>query len=129
MRKEKRNTWSRNTSVEYATVAGHYHRIFNPKSPQHSSYKGMSFFDGWNPKKGGSYQAGADWIITNLGKRPENTSLHIVDHLKGFVPGNLEWTHPKKQTAEQMFKIIARLRHEIKEKDQRICELEARLAA
>jgi len=102
--------------TEQHSVRKHHYRIFGTKkNPPLKNYEGMPFEDTWNPKKGGSFRAGGEWIVTNLGRRPEGCSLHVVDHAKGFVPGNLEWTHPVKQNAEQMFKIIARQRHEIKE--------------
>ncbi len=123
--KAKEQARKRSTeNPEYRTVVHHKHQIFNSKANQHRNYKGTPFFDGWNPDKGGSYQAGADWIIVNLGKRPQGHSLHIVDHAKGFVPDNLEWANQKKQIAEQMFKIIADQKHEIKQLRLRILELE-----
>jgi hypothetical protein len=112
--------------VERATVNSHWHYIFNPETRAYKNYRGMPFFDSWNPNKGGSYQSGADWIIKNLGRRPEGTTMHIVDHALGFVPGNLEWTFPQKQASGKMFKIIADQRHEIKTLKERIKELEAR---
>ena len=80
----------------------------------------MPFYDKWNPDKGGSFKAAEKWIIENLGKHPEGTTLHIIHQDIGFVPGNLEWTHPRKQSNQQMYKIIAQQRH-------RILELEAQL--
>ena len=100
-------------SSELASVKKHYFDIFSPNSVQ-QNYKGMPFHDEWNPNKGGSFLSGSLWIVEHLGRRPNGCSLHIVDHAKGFVPGNLEWTGRKKQNSEQMFKIIARLRHENK---------------
>jgi len=111
-------------SPEYRTVSSHYHYIFNPNRRGHDVYHGMPFFDEWNPDKGGSFRAGADWIIANLGKRPEGCTLHVVDHEKGFMPDNLEWTSPRKQIHQQMVKIIAQQRHEIRLLKQRINELE-----
>lgn len=117
--KRKMNTaqsgmWKK-THPEHKSVSSHRYLIFMSKNPLHANYKGMPFFDEWNPKKGGSTEAGAKWIIANLGKRPEGSTLHIIDHEKGFVPGNLEWAYPRKQSNQQMFKIIAQLRHRIKE--------------
>jgi allantoicase len=112
---------------ERTSVRHHHYWIFKSKDPKRHSYKGMSFFDGWNPKKGGSYQAGADWIIANLGKKPKGCSLHIIHHDMGFVPGNLEWTYPKKQNNQQMFKIISQQRHEIGALKKQILELEQAL--
>jgi hypothetical protein len=100
---------------EYRTVSSHFSFVFTSKNPNHKNYKGMPFYDGWNSRKGGSISAGAEWIIKNLGERQEGTSLHIVEHEKGFVPGNLEWAYPTKQSAKRMFKVIADLKHRIKE--------------
>jgi hypothetical protein len=113
--KEERKAYN-DGNKEERSVGSHHRRIFGTeKNHPLKNYEGMSFEDTWNPKKGGSFRAGGDWIIANLGRKPEGCSLHVIDHAKGFVAGNLEWTHPVKQSAEQMFKIIARQRHEIKE--------------
>ena len=56
----------------------------------------MDFFPEWNPDKGGSYKAGAVWIIENLGPRPNGASLHMIDRDQGFVPDNLMWLVSKK---------------------------------
>ena|ERR1700676_1805723 len=128
--RNKANAYSANwnkTHKEYIAVSSHHYSIFKSKQLSQKNYKGMVFFDSWNPDKGGSFQAGAEWIISNLGKRPEDTSLHIIDHSLGFVPGNLEWTHPRKQTNQQMFKIIAQQHHEIKSLKEQIVQLEKRL--
>lgn len=85
----------------------------------------MPFYDAWNPAKGGSWAAGAQWIIDNIGRRPKGTTLHIVEHSLGFVPDNLEWTHPRKQSHQQMHKIIAQQRNKIKKLEARIKELES----
>jgi hypothetical protein len=104
-----RNEYNRR-HPERKSVQNHFYCIIKQRR---SNYRGMPFFNKWNPKKGGSYQAGADWIIANLGRRPKDSTLHIIDHEKGFVPHNLEWAHPKKQSNQQMFKIIAQQRHRI----------------
>jgi hypothetical protein len=99
---------------EEQSVRNHHRDIFGTKkTPPRKNYEGMPFCDAWNPKKGGSFRAGGDWIKANLVRPSGKVSLHVVDHAKGFVPGNLEWTHPTKQNAEQMFKIIARQKHQI----------------
>jgi len=85
----------------------------------------MPFFDGWNTAKGGSPAVAALWILDKLGKRPEGSTLHIIDHEKGFVPGNLEWTHPRKQSNQQMFKIIAQLKHRVRELEEEVHLLKA----
>jgi hypothetical protein len=60
-----------------------------------------------------------------LGTRPKGSTLHIIEHEKGFVPGNLEWAHPRKQNNQQMFKIIAQQRHRIKQLEAEIALLKA----
>ncbi len=112
-------------SPEQNSVRHHRYAILSSKNPRNANYKGMPFFDGWNPKKGGSSKAGADWIIANLGKRPKGCSLHIIDHAKGFVPGNLEWASPQKQNNQRMFLIIAQLKHRIKELEAEVAQLKA----
>ena len=116
------------TRAEYNTVVGHYHFIFSTTGRAESSYKGMPFFDDWNPNKGGSYLAGMQWILENLGEKPKGASLHIIKHETGFVPGNLEWTHPKKQTNQQMHKIIAQQHHQIKSLKRQVIEAQQVLA-
>jgi hypothetical protein len=121
--REQSRKWARE-HPEYVSVHSHWRVIYNPKTTGHKNYEGMPFFDAWNPDKGGSFQAGADWIIANLGKRPESCSLNIIEHELGFVPGNLEWSGPKKQSANRMFRIIAQQKHEIKQLKERIQKLE-----
>lgn len=116
----------RTAIVERIAVRSHYYNIFRPKSHYHKYYKNMPFYDAWNPDKGGSFYAAETWIIENIGNRPEGTSLHVVDHSLGFVPGNLEWTHPKRQAHQQMHKIIAQQRNRIRKLEVRIKELEGR---
>jgi hypothetical protein len=114
---EEIKAWHRAYAVAYPellSVRRHYNSIFNPRVSGHQNYKDMPFFDGWNPDKGGSHKAGVQWIIDNIGKRPDGYSLHVVRHDIGFMPGNLEWATPKKQTNQQMYKVIAQQHHQIK---------------
>lgn len=91
-------------------VANHYQLIFG-RPGKHLTYKGMPFFDGWNPKKGGCFVDGGDWIVQNLGPRPKGCSIDIVDRLLGFVPGNLKWSTPKGQAWNQMHRTITEQRN------------------
>ncbi len=94
----------------------------------------MPFHEAWNPDIGGGLKAGMLGVIADIGERADwanahdvpgaSVSLHIINHANGFVPGNLTWATKDVQSAEQMFKIIARLRHEnaqLKEENQRLC--------
>ncbi len=99
---------------EYRTVQGHHDWIFKSRNlNQRRNYRGMSFFDGWNPDKGGSWGVGAKWIIENLGKKPKDASMHIVNHEEGFMPGNLEWTSSRRQSHQQLHKIVAQLKNRV----------------
>lgn len=119
----KEELWKyRNAHKERSSIRSHHYAIFKERRP---SYKGMKFYDGWNPNKGGSYKAGEDWIIKNLGRYPRGCSLHIIEHEKGFVPGNLEWTYPRKQSNQQMYKIIAQQKHRVKQLEQCVVRLKA----
>jgi len=123
--KERSRAW-RKRNPEFMSVQHHHAYIFDVRNSNNTSYAGMPFFDSWNPHTGGSFRAGSDWIVANLGKRPDGCSLHIIHHDIGFMPGNLEWTHPRKQIGQQMHKIIAQQRHRIRELEARIAELEKR---
>jgi hypothetical protein len=86
---------------EYVSVSSHLNRIKNP-GVRHRTYKNMPFCDGWNPERGGAVWKGAQWIIANLGKKPgPNWSLDIIEHDKGFVPGNLRWALHKTQQSNK----------------------------
>jgi hypothetical protein len=90
---------------EFATVSGHLHLIRNLSMKAHKNYRGMPFFDAWNPDKGGKIWLGAKWIIDNLGEKPgDEWSLDIVEHVKGFVPGNLRWAKREIQKRNQRHK-------------------------
>lgn len=107
----------RRNNPELASVRSHFYGIVRGYEDMYSS---MPFYDDWNPDKGGSLRAGGDWIIKHLGKRPGGSQLHIISHEKGFIPGNLEWTYPQKQLNQQMFRVIAQLRHRIKQLEAKL---------
>ena len=94
-------------SPEYATVSNHFYNIFNPRANRHENYKDMPFYDDWNPKKGGAYRNGAQWILDNLGPRPgQGWSMDIIEHNKGFVPGNIRWSLRSGQERNKKHKIL-----------------------
>lgn len=110
--KANRDAWAANHR-ERMSVTNHYRWIFKSNN---RTYVGMSFYDEWNPKKGGSFDAGANWIIANLGRRPgENYQLHIIDRSVGFVPGNLEWQPRDKHRQAEL---INSLRLKLQQRDE-----------
>ena len=94
-------------SPEYVTVMSHKGLIFNPSNSKHKNYKGMPFYDGWNPSKGGAIWKGAKWIVDNLGIRPgPQWSMDIINHEFGFVPGNLRWANKNTQARNQQHRTL-----------------------
>lgn len=105
----------RSTHPELATVSNHYRFIFKQNI---KAYRGMPFFDAWNPQQGGRLFAGAQWISENIGHRPSKTHhLHIVNRRLGFVPGNLQWVpqdqHCQEELIPKLLLEIQNLRNEI----------------
>lgn len=93
----------------------HHYDIFKSKRHDKRYYKGMPFFDPWNPDKGGSFDGGEQWLLEHIGDKPTlNSSLHIIRHELGFVPGNICWATPQVQNQEQLFKRLAYLEMEVK---------------
>lgn len=96
---------------EYQTVSKHWRWIFKDVDSRLHSYKGMPFYDGWNPDKGGFISAGCAWIIDNLGIKSVfeaqhgKSSLDIIDHRLGFVPGNLRWSTRKDQALNRNLRV------------------------
>jgi hypothetical protein len=97
----------------WLSLKAHHGFIFNPNHASHKFYKGMPFEPRWDPRKGGSYLVGEKELLSTIGPKPYKTaSLHVVHHDKGIILGNLVWATKQIQNCEQMYKIIANLRHE-----------------
>lgn len=98
---------------EYRTVCGHYNHIFISKRPSAAGYKGMPFYDEWNPQKDGAIWKGAKWIIDNLGPKPgPEWSLDIVKHEIGFMPGNLRWATRNTQALNKQHRTLGQWTNE-----------------
>ena len=98
------------TRPEYRTMQNHYHRIAHPNNQKSwQVYAGMPFHPEWDPREGGALWKGAKWIIDTLGERPSpKWTLDIVEHGKGFVPGNLRWALHRTQTENQRHKHLGK---------------------
>ena len=106
--KDSLNLLSRH-KPEYNTVQNHWKFVFDPRNPAFLRYKDMPFCDDWNPRKGGDYRKGVKWILENLGKRPgPEWSMDIIEHAKGFMPGNLRWAKRSIQTLNQQHRILGK---------------------
>jgi hypothetical protein len=98
-----RHTIRYSGTPEYASVNTHHQSMKTSYKSKHATYRGMVFYEGWDPDKGGTYVAGAKWIIENLGRKPSRDyELHIVDRRLGFVPGNLAWVPRSEHKREEM---------------------------
>lgn len=87
---------------EYSTVRQHWRFIFDTKCKCHKNYAGMPYHEEWNPQLGGAFWRGVKWILDNLGPKPSREwSLDIIEHDKGFVPGNLRWARYNQQARNQ----------------------------
>lgn len=108
---------------EYGTVVTHRRSIaLAADDPNLASYIGMPFYPAWDFKSGGSYAAGAKWIIENLGHKPSTDyDMHIIDRRLGFVPGNLAWVPRSKHKREEL---VTKLLIENQELKARIRQLE-----
>ena len=103
--KDIQREWRQRNS-ENASVRDHHYYIFRKRIP---SYLGMPFYAAWNPDCGGSFKAGSEWIIGNIGRRPDpNHQLHIIDRRIGFMPWNLVWVPKDMHRQEEMLNRVLR---------------------
>ena len=96
---------------ELTTAHNHLRAILKSSWWAHKYYKGMPIFSEWDPgRTPGAAKRAAHWIRQNLGKRPTcNWSLDIVDHAKGFVPGNLRWAKRNMQIGNQQHRFLGQI--------------------
>src|SRR5262245_54548511 len=83
-----------NTSL-YACWLRIRRRCDNPKQWQWKNYggRGIKVCDEWLH----DFVAFRDWILTNLGPRPDGLTLDRVDNDGNYEPGNLRWATKKEQ--------------------------------
>lgn len=64
-------------------------RCLSPRHPSYQYYGGrkISLFAEWID----NCAKFAEWVLTNLGERPEHCSLDRIDRDGDYVPGNLRW--------------------------------------
>ncbi len=74
-------------------------RCFNKNSPDYYLYgeRGISLYDDWINNFKNFY----DYLIENLGERPDDYSLDRMDCDKNYEPGNLRWADNNTQARNQ----------------------------
>jgi hypothetical protein len=74
-------------------------RTNNPKNIRFSDYggRGIKMYPSWQ----NSFIAFREYILTNLGERPDGYSIDRVDNNGSYEPGNLRWATPQQQAINQ----------------------------
>ena len=70
-------------------------RCYNKKLKSYKNYggRGLSMYKPWL----NNYVLFKNWILTNLGERPEGYSLDRINNDRGYMPNNLRWATKKQQ--------------------------------
>lgn len=93
-------------SYIYRTWTAHLRNILSEKAKYHKYYKNMPIFPEWDRTflKNSAYLHFEKYILETLGPRPgKEWSLDIIDHTKGFVPGNLRWAQFQEQVINRRY--------------------------
>jgi hypothetical protein len=69
----------------------------NHKSFYNYGGRGILMFDEWVD----SYIKFKEWILLNIGSRPDGFSIDRIDNNKGYFPGNLRWADWETQNNNQ----------------------------
>ena len=82
-------------SYMYRTWASIKRRCYNKNYWQYKDWggRGITMYDGWLH----NYLAFKNWILENLGERPDKYTLDRIDNDGDYVPGNLRWCTRKEQ--------------------------------
>lgn len=101
-----RTTHGMTHSREFNTWKGMISRTTNPEDPFWGSYGGRGIYvcDRWK----GSFEN----FFSDMGKRPEGTTLDRIDNDKGYEPGNCRWATKKEQALNRRTTIRLKLNGE-----------------
>lgn len=94
--------WAMQDALTLASSAKQ--RCQNPKALSYPSYggRGIEF-------RFVSVRAFAEWVLDNLGTRPQACSIDRIDNNRHYEPGNLRWaTHSEQQQNKRAYRRTAR---------------------
>lgn len=82
----------------YGTWESIKQRCYNKNHQNYNRYggRGIKLYDDWH-----KFGAFVEYIIANLGDRPEGSTLDRIDNSKGYEPDNIRWATRKQQSANR----------------------------
>jgi len=88
-----------NPSATYNSFQAMRQRCLNPNATSYLQYgdNGVTVCDRWNPEKGGSFEN----FLSDLGEKPEGTSLGRFNDIGNYEPGNVAWQTWAEQVANR----------------------------
>ena len=83
----------------YSTWYGIKNRCFNRKAHNYTRYggRGITLYKKWKD----SYLLFKDYILTNLGERPDGYTLDRIDNNGNYEPNNIRWASNSEQRTNQ----------------------------
>jgi hypothetical protein len=85
----------------FGTWNGMVTRCTNPKHVAYKRYggRGITVYPDWLGR--GGFLRYEDWVLANLGPRPEGMTLDRIDNDRGYAPGNLRWATAEQQAGNR----------------------------
>jgi hypothetical protein len=126
-------------SREHPLIGTWFGILNRTMEPRHHTYhdyggRGITIYPGWLGTAKGIYSRDGffrfeEWMLSNLGPRPDGMTLDRIDNDGNYEPGNLKWSTYVEQTANsrRFLSLLTERDAEIKRLRARIAELEAAL--
>jgi len=97
----------KNKHYLYSVWGGIKKRCYNKKEPGYKNYgwRGIKMYEPWI----NDYLMFKNYILSNLGERPEGHSLDRIDNDGNYEPGNLRWADRVTQNTNQRPKTFSEI--------------------